>query len=199
MTARARAARLARLERLEAAVAALPDPSADRPGPAAAAAMFGLVRGMCAGPGVLLPSARGLYAAFSAFCSALPQGRDIDLAESRIAAFIPALRRELVTFLREHLGTERERWDRSTAWMHLSQIGIAHPYLGARERGPTAEQWCAGLSRLEVVFEAETCLVQAFVRVNDWRHLRNSDHELVRESAALPPEEEAVLLAEIRE
>ena len=146
---------------------------------------------------MLLPSARGLYIGFSACCSAFPEGCDVGLAEPAIAALIPAVRKELTTFLRAHLDTDHRHWDKSCAWIHLSQVGVPHPYLGARERGPSAEEWCAGLSDLEAVFEAQDCLVQTAIRVTDWHHLRNSDHELVREGVRLPAEEEAALLAEI--
>ena len=107
------------------------------------------------------------------------------------------MRAELVIFLRAHLGTDRGDWNRSTAWMHLTQAGIPNPYHGVRERGPTAEQWCAGLSSVEVLFEASACLLRARIRLDRWRDTRESTNDAVREAVRLPAEEEAVLLAEV--
>ena len=193
MTAKARASTLARLARLEAAVAARPQPGSQRLVPALHAEGLQYL----AAEHATLPSARALHRAFAACCDAFPDGRDANLADPAVASLIPAVRAELVIFLRAHLGTDRGDWNRSTAWMHLTQAGIPNPYHGVRERGPTAEQWCAGLSSVEVLFEASACLLRARIRLDRWRDTRESTNDAVREAVRLPAEEEAVLLAEV--
>ena len=193
MTAKARASTLARLARLEAAVAARPRPGSQHVIPAVHAEVLQYQ----AAEHATLPSARALHRAFAACCDAFPDGRDANLADPAVASLIPAVRAELVIFLWAHLGTDRGYWSRSTAWMHLTQAGIPNPYHGVRERGPTAEEWCAGLSPVEVLFEAAACLLGAAIRVDHWREMRDSTDEAVREAVRLPAEEEAVLLAEV--
>ena len=193
MTAKARASTLARLARLEAAVAARPRPGSQHVIPAVHAEVLQYL----AAEHATLPSARALHRAFAACCDAFPDGRDANLADPAVASLIPAVRAELVIFLRAHLGTDRGDWNRSTAWMHLTQAGIPNPYHGVRERGPTAEQWCAGLSSVEVLFEASACLLRARIRLDRWRDTRESTNDAVREAVRLPAEEEAVLLAEV--
>ena len=193
MTAKARASTLARLARLEAAVAARPRPGSQHVIPAVHAEVLQYL----AAEHATLPSARALHRAFAACCDAFPDGRDANLADPAVASLIPAVCAELVSFLRAHLGTDRGDWNRSTAWMHLTQAGIPNPYHGVRERGPTAEQWCAGLSSVEVLFEASACLLRARIRLDRWRDTRESTNDAVREAVRLPAEEEAVLLAEV--
>ena len=63
--------------------------------------------------------------------------------------------------------------------------------------GPTAQQWCDGLSDLELVFEAVDCLVTAEGRVHKYREARHWRCPSLLEGSRLPPEEEAVLVAEL--
>jgi hypothetical protein len=85
------------------------------------------------------------------------------------------------------------------AWTGLAQAGF-DVRVGARERGPTAQQWCAGLSDIELVFEAVECLFGAYCRVREWRewlYLRGSGLEIWEDVRLPSEEEEAVLLAEL--
>lgn len=149
-------------------------------------------------PGRLLPSARRLLSAFTACCVHLPDEGDADLLDSFFVARLPALREELEAFLQTHLDADGRRWKHSLAWTELALAGYSVS-LGQRERGPTAAQWCAGLSDLELVFEAAGCLFTAHVRVQDWLlwlDKRDSGLDLW-ESVRLPEGEEDVLAAEL--
>jgi len=149
-------------------------------------------------PGRLLPSARRLLSAFTACCVHLPDEGDADLLDSFFVARLPALREELEAFLQTHLDADGRRWKHSLAWTELALAGYSVS-LGQRERGPTAAKWCAGLSDLELVFEAVDCLFTAHMCVQDWLlwlDKRESGLDLW-ESVRLPEEEENVLVAEL--
>lgn len=182
-----------RLARLESAVAAR--------SPAKAAGLIPAQQAVLLLPPALeyltLPSARPLQRAFATCCTAFPTGRDVQVTDPAIADFLSAVRQELAAFLRSHLGTDEGIWDRPQAWpVLLEQQGCRRYPLEGRERGPTAEQWCAALSDAEVLFEAADCLLRAAVRAIEWKwwgpHTR-PDPEGMR----LPAEEAAVLSAEI--
>jgi hypothetical protein len=196
MKAKTRESRLARLARLEAAVAALPKRQPDWLVPVLEAEVFRLLVAEYARPGMLLPSARPLHRAVAACLSVSPPDREMDLTQPTIASLVPEVRAELATFLRSHLGTDRGHWNTSCAWISLKQAGFPNPYLGGRQRGPTAEEWCAALSDMETLFEAMDCLMQAGVRAESWWRMHDSRDEGVRKAVRLPAEEEAALLAE---
>ena len=197
MRAKAKESALARLARLEAAAASLWTPQSDQVVPAVHARMFQQLAAEQAKPGALLPSARALHSVFAACCQGFPESGDADLADPGIASLIPALREELTAFLQAHLDDGRGDWHHSTAWMDMADAGLPNPYRGARVRGPTAEDWCAGLSDLETVYDAADCLAPAAIRAEHWWEMRDSSCTAVREAVRLPAEEEAALLAEM--
>jgi hypothetical protein len=196
MKPRTRESRLARLARLEAAAAAQPKRQPDWLVPVLEAEVFRLLVGDYGRPGMLLPSARPLHRALAACLAVSPPGRQMDLTQPTIASLLPALRAELETFLGSHLGSDRGHWSTSCAWISLQQAGFPNPYLGARQRGPTAEEWCAALSDMETLFEAMDCIIQAGVRAESWWRMHDAREEAVREAVRLSAEEEAGLLAE---
>jgi hypothetical protein len=147
-------------------------------------------------PAAIIPSARALLGAVTDCCALFPQYGDADLADPALAGRLSALRRELLSFLQVHLETDFYQWRYSMAWTELALAGF-DVRVGARERGPTAEQWCAGLSNLEVLFEAVTCLVTAEGRVRDYRDARHWRCPALLERCRLPAEKEALLLAEL--
>jgi len=191
-----RQARLNRLTRLEAAVARLERPYRL---PLKEADLFPFLAEGWARPGRMLPSARPLLAAFTAYCSTFPKDREPDLRHPHLARVMAPLRVELATFLREHWEADHGRWRESSTWLELALAGFPDVRSGMRERGPNPEAWCAGLTDMEVLFEGVECLCSAHRRVLDWLMLldkRGSGGELWQ-SVALPGEEEAVLLAEL--
>ena len=195
MSGRATRSISARLARLEAAAARLP--KSPQFVPTEQVNLFRLLCEEYAKPAMIIPSARALLGAFAACCACFPESRQADLADPAVVGRLPRLRQELRAFLDAHWEKDGRYWRQSMAWTDLALAGFAVP-VGARDREP-AQQWCAGLSELEVLFEAADCLVNADGRLRRWRawlHLRGSGLE-VWESARLPAEEEAVLLAEL--
>lgn len=196
MRERTRGSILARLAKLEAAVAKRPRSPWSLP-----AGQSFFLHYLCeqyAEPGAIIPSARALLAALAECCAVFPEYEEADLAAPALASRLWALRQELLAFLDAHLDTDHRSWRYSMAWTELALAGFG-ARLGQRERGPTAQQWCEGLSDLEVVFETADCLVRAEGRAQSWRYwlyLRGSGRELW-ESVRLPEEEEAILLAEL--
>jgi len=185
-----------RLARLEAAVAKLA--RSPRFLPAQQADFFRYLCEEYADPAGLLPSARALRAALADCCAVFPEDGDADLAGPALAGQLPVLRQELLSFLETNLKREFYQWRYSMAWTDLGLAGF-DVRVGARERGPTAQEWCAGLSDLEVVFEAVDCLVTAHSRVLDWLgclDLLGSGCDMWK-SVELPAEEEEVLLAQL--
>jgi len=185
-----------RLARLEAAMAKRP--KSPRFVPTEQADLFRFLCEEYAKPAMIIPSARALLGAFAACCACFPEEGQADLGDPDIAGRLPALRQELLAFLEVHLETEFYEWRYSMAWTELA-LARFDVRVGARERGPTAQQWCDGLSELELVFEAVGCLFSAHIRVQDWLlwlDKRESGLELW-ESVRLPEEEEETLLAEL--
>jgi hypothetical protein len=147
-------------------------------------------------PATIIPSARALLGAVTDCCALFPEYGDADLADPALAGRLPALRQALLAFLQVHLEMEFYQWRYSMTWTHLGLAGF-DVYVGARERGPTAQQWCDGLSDLELVFEAVDCLGTAEYRVHKYRDARHWRCPSLLEWCRLPPDEEAVLLAEL--
>jgi len=194
MNARTTRSTRSRLARLEAAVAKLP--RSPRSLPAGQAFFFRYLCETYAEPATIIPSARALLAALADCCAVFPEDGDADLTEPALAGRLSALRQELLAFLDAHLDTDHRRWRYSTAWTELALAGYLTPG-GARERGPTAQQWCDSLSDLEVVFEAVDCLVTAESRVRKYRDARHWRCPALLERCRLSAEEEAVLVAEL--
>lgn len=195
MRAKTRESILARLARLEAAASHLP--RSHRLVPEQQAAFFQLLISEYGAPGLLLPSSRALFGAFAACASAFAAHGDANLQHPAVAALLPALRAELVSFLQEKLGTKAYWWERSWAWTDLACAGVRGARSDLRQRGPTAEEWCARLSDLETVFEAADCLLTSAMHVERWLECGDSRLRVVRESAQLPAEEAALLVAEL--
>ena len=186
---------LSRLARLEAAASHLP--RSTRFVPAQQAACFQLMVSEYGAPGRLLPSSRGLFRAFAACAEAFPPYEEADLRHPAVASLLPALRAELTAFLHEKLEAKAPWFDRSGTWTDLACAGFRGVQVGMRKRGPTAQEWCAGLSDLETVFEAADCLDRSAICVERWLDLRDCPLRILRETSQLPAVDEAVLMAEL--